>query len=284
MRHEYAETAIDVIARRCRLSFLNAQAALDALPRVIEIMAEELRWPVARVRAETAAATEFLGSMGLMPGAAPRPTASEPKGVLECMETALGVKTGRERRLRRAAQEMVYSRAQFESGELEALKRAFEERARATEGGQAQDGGEPRLETGQLYELVKGLPGFDAVRPKDYEYVMEEVGYGRSKDVDWNEFVEVSLPACGVGYPVLIDFPRVCRSAPSCGRCYLPPFPPRRTSPRGGGYRLRRVVEVSEPPGLPLCVATTSTCMTAHSYATGYISFAMRSTYTACSE
>ena len=78
VRHEYAQTAIDVIARRCRLSFLNAQAALDALPRVVEIMAEELHWPAARAKAETAAATNFLLSMGLMPGAAPRPTASEP--------------------------------------------------------------------------------------------------------------------------------------------------------------------------------------------------------------
>ncbi|EJF63293.1 DAO-domain-containing protein [Dichomitus squalens LYAD-421 SS1] len=191
VRHEYAETAIDVIARRCRLSFLNAQAALDALPRVVEIMAEELHWPAARTKAETAAATEFLLSMGLMPGATPRPTSTEPKSVVECMETALGVKTGREKRLRRAAQEMVYSRAQFEAGELEALKSAFEARAKASATTQAQDVGEPKLKTGELYELVKGLPGFDAVRPKDYEYVMEEVGYARSKDVDWSEFMEI---------------------------------------------------------------------------------------------
>ncbi|TBU59006.1 DAO-domain-containing protein [Dichomitus squalens] len=191
VRHEYAETAIDVIARRCRLSFLNAQAALDALPRVVEIMAEELHWPAARTKAETAAATEFLLSMGLMPGATPRPTSTEPKSVVECMETALGVKTGREKRLRRAAQEMVYSRAQFEAGELEALKSAFEARAKASATTQAQVVGEPKLKTGELYELVKGLPGFDAVRPKDYEYVMEEVGYARSKDVDWSEFMEI---------------------------------------------------------------------------------------------
>lgn len=44
VRHEYAQTAIDVLARRMRLAFLNAQAALVALPRVIDIMAEELKW------------------------------------------------------------------------------------------------------------------------------------------------------------------------------------------------------------------------------------------------
>lgn len=43
-RHEYAQTAVDVLARRTRLAFLNAQAALEAAPRVIDIMAGELGW------------------------------------------------------------------------------------------------------------------------------------------------------------------------------------------------------------------------------------------------
>jgi glycerol-3-phosphate dehydrogenase len=42
VRHEYALTATDVIARRIRLSFLNAQAAAEALPRIVDIMAKEL--------------------------------------------------------------------------------------------------------------------------------------------------------------------------------------------------------------------------------------------------
>ena len=41
---EYACTAVDVIARRLRLAFLNVQAAEEALPGIIEIMAEELKW------------------------------------------------------------------------------------------------------------------------------------------------------------------------------------------------------------------------------------------------
>lgn len=41
---EYACTAIDVIARRTRLAFCNVHAAEEALPRVIQIMAEELKW------------------------------------------------------------------------------------------------------------------------------------------------------------------------------------------------------------------------------------------------
>ncbi|GBN61745.1 Glycerol-3-phosphate dehydrogenase, mitochondrial [Araneus ventricosus] len=42
--HEYACTAVDVIARRLRLSFLNVQATEEALPSIISIMAEELNW------------------------------------------------------------------------------------------------------------------------------------------------------------------------------------------------------------------------------------------------
>ena len=41
---EYACTAIDVIARRTRLGFLNVQAADEALPRIVQIMAKELSW------------------------------------------------------------------------------------------------------------------------------------------------------------------------------------------------------------------------------------------------
>jgi len=48
VRHEYAQTAVDVIARRMRLAFLNAQAALEALPKVIDIMAKELSWDAHR--------------------------------------------------------------------------------------------------------------------------------------------------------------------------------------------------------------------------------------------
>uniref|UniRef100_A0A671YHU7 Glycerol-3-phosphate dehydrogenase, mitochondrial n=1 Tax=Sparus aurata TaxID=8175 RepID=A0A671YHU7_SPAAU len=44
---EYACTAIDVIARRTRLGFLNVQAADEALPRIVQIMGKELDWRLA---------------------------------------------------------------------------------------------------------------------------------------------------------------------------------------------------------------------------------------------
>ena len=52
VKHEYAQTAVDVLARRTRLAFLNAQAALEALPRIIDIMAGELKWDRKRQDAE----------------------------------------------------------------------------------------------------------------------------------------------------------------------------------------------------------------------------------------
>lgn len=65
VRHEYAQTAVDVIARRTRLAFLNAQAALEALPTVIDLMAEELSWSKQRKAKEWKDSVAFLASMGL---------------------------------------------------------------------------------------------------------------------------------------------------------------------------------------------------------------------------
>jgi glycerol-3-phosphate dehydrogenase len=65
VRHEYAQTAVDVLARRTRLAFLNAQAALEALPKVIDLMAEELKWNKKRQDKEFKDGIAFLASMGL---------------------------------------------------------------------------------------------------------------------------------------------------------------------------------------------------------------------------
>lgn len=65
VRHEYAQTAVDVIARRTRLAFLNAEAALEALPRVIDLMGEELQWNIARKDVEWKDSLSYLKSMGL---------------------------------------------------------------------------------------------------------------------------------------------------------------------------------------------------------------------------
>lgn len=45
---EYACTAVDVIARRLRLAFLNTYAAYEVLDKVVDIMGEELNWSTAQ--------------------------------------------------------------------------------------------------------------------------------------------------------------------------------------------------------------------------------------------
>ncbi|CAF0863304.1 unnamed protein product [Rotaria sp. Silwood1] len=63
---EYARTAIDILARRTRLSFLNVIAADEALPDIIQIMAKELNWNKEKQKEETDRAKTFLlREMGL---------------------------------------------------------------------------------------------------------------------------------------------------------------------------------------------------------------------------
>ncbi|NXJ69237.1 GPDM protein, partial [Rostratula benghalensis] len=57
---EYARTAVDMISRRTRLAFLNVQAAEEALPRIVDIMARELNWSEQKKKEEFEAAKKFL--------------------------------------------------------------------------------------------------------------------------------------------------------------------------------------------------------------------------------
>ncbi len=41
---EYARRAVDILARRTRMAFLNVHTAEEVLPRIIEIMSQELKW------------------------------------------------------------------------------------------------------------------------------------------------------------------------------------------------------------------------------------------------
>ncbi|KAL2645218.1 hypothetical protein R1flu_012805 [Riccia fluitans] len=59
-RYEYCESAVDFIARRCRLAFLDTDAARRTLPRVIEILGAEHRWDKWRKKQELQLAKEFL--------------------------------------------------------------------------------------------------------------------------------------------------------------------------------------------------------------------------------
>lgn len=65
IRAEAGCTATDLIARRTRLAFLDVDSALKVLPRVIDVMAEELSWDEARKQHEWTETVHFFHSMGL---------------------------------------------------------------------------------------------------------------------------------------------------------------------------------------------------------------------------
>lgn len=65
VRYELACTAVDLLARRTRLAFLSQKGALGALPRVLELMSEELCWSQGRRELEREAAVRFLETMGV---------------------------------------------------------------------------------------------------------------------------------------------------------------------------------------------------------------------------
>jgi glycerol-3-phosphate dehydrogenase len=166
-------TATDVISRRLRLSFLNAQAAFEALPRIIDIMAEDLNWNSVRKRQEMMHTTRFLQSMGLPPSNdVPTPARSSQRW-FDWVYRLVGIA---------ATTTSSHGRAQFEAGEAEALRGAFLERSKDPVG---------RLDKPTIRELLQGIPAYTGIRTKDFEYVLEETGFAKQKDVDVDEFVEV---------------------------------------------------------------------------------------------
>lgn len=65
LKYEYATSVMDILARRTRLAFLDAQAAREALPAVIDIMGVHFGWDVARQEREYTSGLNYLISMGL---------------------------------------------------------------------------------------------------------------------------------------------------------------------------------------------------------------------------
>lgn len=61
---EYACTIEDILSRRTRLAFLNSEAAFEALPRVADIMADELGWSRKVKHSQMQSAKTYLESYG----------------------------------------------------------------------------------------------------------------------------------------------------------------------------------------------------------------------------
>lgn len=190
--HEYAQTAIDVLARRTRLCFLNVHAALEALPRVVDIMADELHWSFAERQRQIANAVEFFASMGLPRAAVPVMPSPIPRDRLEkawAWVTEYGF--GRLAKEKNVVYEYASSRARFEPGELALLTAAFDRHAKQKE---VVDGQlEEAIGMHQLSEAIREVSGYEGVTVKEFEYVLEEAGLKKKLVLDFDEFIEVGL-------------------------------------------------------------------------------------------
>ncbi|CUA72530.1 glycerol-3-phosphate dehydrogenase [Rhizoctonia solani] len=177
VRNEYAQTATDFLARRSRLAFLNAQAALEALPRVVSIMGDELGWDTARRKHEIERTANFLVSMGLF--SAPDQVKSigvsklvagigSAGGITQKIWNAV---TGIDARQATKAAKGQESRALFSSEELEALRRGFEQHSARSPSGTT------TISLPALHEVVHSLPSYSAVRDSDITRALEETAF-----------------------------------------------------------------------------------------------------------
>lgn len=63
-RHEYAETLIDVVARRMRLAFIDVRATQQVIPEVTLIMTQEKKWSSAERQRQLQLLEAYLKTMG----------------------------------------------------------------------------------------------------------------------------------------------------------------------------------------------------------------------------
>ncbi|KAI7831535.1 FAD dependent oxidoreductase-domain-containing protein [Gamsiella multidivaricata] len=163
VRREYACTAVDVLARRLRLAFLNVHAALDALPRVVEIMAEELNWDQARQLKETEDAKAFLRTMGL-----------------PHEQKSFWGRLGGKSSTGASVPDSFYSRAQFDPEELAEFHKVF---------GALDHDGDGHINGQDLGEVLKNLD-MD-VDTQVLKNIIDEVDLDNSGTIEFNEFLEV---------------------------------------------------------------------------------------------
>ena len=166
-RAEYAQTTTDVIARRTRLSFLNAQASLEALPRIVDIMAEELGWDLSRKQSEFDDGKSYLMTMGLPPT----------KQNLTLGDVRAGKVVDNESRV---IEDAVFARATFAPHELETLKDKFSALDVDHDGSISRD------------DLKKSLTtlGYENVTPEAVTSILGEVQHKEGIQLD--DFLELA--------------------------------------------------------------------------------------------
>ncbi|KAG1732419.1 DAO-domain-containing protein [Suillus paluster] len=216
LTHEYAQKPLDVLLRRTRLGFVDARAALSALPEVIHVMGDTLGWDTRHRAEEARRAEEVLRGMGA-------------GGRVEA-GTALSGESGEgwlrmgevQRRVcalfgcsaassLRQVVTVTYPRALFEPGEIEALREVFGQHALVPGNSISGSGSgsgigtqeqELKMPVSRIQEALHSIAGlgyaYDSIRESDLRYVLREAGLsdvpegkGRRGVVDFEEFVEI---------------------------------------------------------------------------------------------
>ncbi|KDE04235.1 glycerol-3-phosphate dehydrogenase [Microbotryum lychnidis-dioicae p1A1 Lamole] len=167
-RREYAATAVDVIARRTRLSFLNAEAALEALPTVIDIMAKELGWSKAQQNQQFKDAATFLHSMGLKQERLNKLTLND-------------VRQGKHKE-RVEIEDEVLARTVFSAQELSQLKSKFNEMDFDKDG---------KINYKDLSRTMRRL-GFANVSKETVSNIIREVDGNRDGKITLEEFLDMA--------------------------------------------------------------------------------------------
>jgi len=63
-KHEMAVSVKDMLTLRMRLAYLNSEAAKEVVPRVTELMAEQLKWSKKEKASQQKAAMDYIGQFG----------------------------------------------------------------------------------------------------------------------------------------------------------------------------------------------------------------------------
>ncbi|KAK8865817.1 hypothetical protein IAR55_000964 [Kwoniella newhampshirensis] len=169
-RREYAMNAVDFVARRTRLSFLNVQATLESLPRVIDIMGEELGWDKGRKEKEFVDAVEFLKSMGL-----PKQTKLTLKDMIKTKGDIgpLGLAKTEEAEL--------YARAQFTPDEVTHLRNQFE---------RFDFDHDQKITRADLIHAMTEMGYNASIEAADS--ILREVDFGKKGEIGFQEYLDIA--------------------------------------------------------------------------------------------
>ncbi|EIW72687.1 hypothetical protein TREMEDRAFT_70788 [Tremella mesenterica DSM 1558] len=169
-RFEFAQKATDFVARRTRLSFLNTQVTLEVLPRVIDIMAEELGWDKKRKAKEFYETVEFLKSMGLQDASKlTYEQAVKNQGKIGLLG------------LTKMTDAALHSRAQFTPDEVAHLRQQFE----------ALDfDNDQKITRADLSQAMTRM-GYDA-STETADNILREVDFGRKGAIEFQEYLDIA--------------------------------------------------------------------------------------------